>query len=48
MENSNNLEMTQNAFEKSSTSHNQETELRVKRSVHVPNEIWCCHYQWKR
>ena len=40
MENSNNLEMTQNAFEKASTSENQETELRVKRSIHLPNEIW--------
>ena len=38
MENSN--EMTQNGFEKSSTSDNQETELRVKRSIHLPNEIW--------
>ena len=40
MENSNKLEMAPITFEKSSISENQKSGLRVKRSVHLPNEIW--------
>ena len=40
METSTNLEMATGTFKKSSTSDNQETELKVRRSVHLPNEIW--------
>ena len=40
MDNSNYLEMAPFTFEKSSTSDNQKSGLRVKRSIHLPNEIW--------
>ena len=32
--------MAPSTFEKSSTSDNQKSGLRVKRSIHLPNEIW--------
>ena len=32
--------MAPSTFEKSSTSENEGSELRAKRSVHLPNEIW--------
>ena len=40
METSTNLEMATRTFKKSSTSDNQESGLSVKRSIHLPNEIW--------
>ena len=40
MDNSHYLEMAPFTFEKSSTSENQKSGLRVKRSIHLPNEIW--------
>ena len=40
MDNSNYLEMAPFTFEKSSTGENQKSGLIVKKSLHLPNEIW--------
>ena len=40
MENSNILDTAPCTFETSSTSENQEDKLKVKRSIHLPDEIW--------
>ena len=40
MENSNILDTAPCTFETSSSSENQEDKLKVKRSIHLPDEIW--------
>ena len=40
MENSNILDTAPCTFETFSTSENQEDKLKVKRSIHLPDEIW--------